>query len=75
MERSLIGMAMSLLPTPINRGYPDRTGSVLYRASVGVHLNLAGHGCHPIDVTKGAIQSQLFVQLFATIAEDESGLS
>ena len=75
MERSLIGIAMSLLPTPINRGHPDRTGSDLYRAGVGVHLQLAGHGCHPIPVTKGAIHGQLFVQLLATVVETELSLS
>ena len=72
---TLINMEMSLLPTPINRGHPDRIGSDLHRAGEGLHLSLAGHGCHPIPVTKGALHGQLFVQLLATVAEAESSLS
>ena len=45
-----------------------RSGSVLDRAGAGVHLQLAGHGCHAIHVAEGAIHGQLLVQVLATVA-------
>ncbi|WP_186539985.1 hypothetical protein [Synechococcus sp. BIOS-E4-1] len=46
----------------------SRSGSVLDWAGAGVHLQLAGHGCHTIHVAEGAVHGQLFVQVLATVA-------